>query len=123
VDNSTQLLAEDTKSKNGEPISESLFDNRKIINALGIYWDRYQVHWKTSPDLLGIQQIGATSVNFKEQKGIYLLHDSRETIYVGQAIEQPLGVRLRYHTSDRLSGRWNRFSWFGFHSVNENGQL
>ena len=55
--------------------------------------------------------------------GIYLLHDSRETIYVGQAIEQPLGQRLRNHTSDRLSGRWDRFSWFGFYPVSDKGGL
>jgi hypothetical protein len=52
-----------------------------------------------------------------------LLHDSRETIYVGQAIEQPLGQRLKNHTNDRLGGRWDRFSWFGFYPVNKNGNL
>jgi hypothetical protein len=98
-------------------------DNHKIINAFGIYWNRNLVHWKSLPDLLGIQQIGATEVNFKEQKGIYLLHDGRETIYIGQAIEQPLGKRLKDHTSDRLAGRWDRFSWFGFYPVTEDAKL
>ena len=98
--------------------------NKKIINAFGIYWNRTLVHWKSStPDLLGIQQIGAKEVNFRDQKGIYLLHDSRETIYVGQAIEQTLGKRLKDHTSDRLAGRWDRFSWFGFYPVNDDGNL
>lgn len=95
----------------------------KIINAYGIYWNRNLVHWKTQPDLLGIQQVGATVVNFKEQIGIYLLHDSRETVYVGQAIEQSLGKRLKDHTSDRLAGRWDRFSWFGFYPVTEDANL
>ncbi len=98
-------------------------DNHKIINAFGIYWNRNLVHWKSTPDLLGIQQIGATEVNFKDQIGIYLLHDNRETIYVGQAIEQPLGKRLKDHTTDRLAGRWDRFSWFGFYPVTEDGEL
>lgn len=62
-------------------------------------------------------------MNFKDQRGIYLLHDSRETIYVGQAIDQPLGQRLYQHTSDRLNGRWDRFSWFGFYSVDDKGHL
>jgi len=98
--------------------------NSKIINAFGIYWNRTLVHWKSAtPDLFGIQQIGAKEVNFKEQKGIYLLHDTRETIYVGQAIEQSLGKRLKDHTTDRLAGRWDRFSWFGFYPVNEDGKL
>lgn len=95
----------------------------RVINAYGIYWSRNQVHWKTTPDLLGIQQIGATEVNFKDQRGIYLLYDSREVIYVGQAIEQTLGERLKQHTHDRLSGRWDRFSWFGFYSVTDKGHL
>lgn len=96
----------------------------KIINSFGIYWNRNFVHWKsTKPNLLGIQQIGASEVNFKDQIGIYLLHDSRETIYVGQAVDQPLGKRLKDHTSDRLSGRWDRFSWFGLRAVHDNGEL
>ena len=98
-------------------------DNHKIVNAFGIYWNRNLVHWKTIPDLLGIQQVGATEVNFKDQIGIYLLHDSRETVYVGQAIEQPLGKRLKDHTTDRLAGRWDRFSWFGFYPVTEDAKL
>lgn len=98
-------------------------DNHKIINAFGIYWNRNLVYWKSIPDLLGIQQIGATEVNFKEQRGIYLLHDGRETIYVGQAIEQSLGKRLKDHTTDRLAGRWDRFSWFGFYPVTEDAKL
>ena len=52
-----------------------------------------------------------------------MLHGNRETIYVGQAIEQPLGQRLKNHITDRLSGRWDRFSWFGFHPVSDNGKL
>ena len=99
-------------------------NNTKIINAFGIYWNRTLVYWKpATPDLFGIQQIGAKEVNFKEQKGIYLLHDNRETIYVGQAIEQTLGKRLKDHTTDRLAGRWDRFSWFGFYPVNNDGNL
>jgi hypothetical protein len=98
-------------------------DNHKIINAFGIYWNRNLVHWKSTPDLLGIQQVGATEVNFRDQKGIYLLHDGRETIYIGQAIEQSLGKRLKDHTSDRLAGRWDRFSWFGFYPVTDDAKL
>ena len=49
--------------------------NLKIINAFGIYWNRNLVYWKTTPDLLGIQQTGATEVNFKDQRGIYLLYE------------------------------------------------
>ena len=126
LDDSSQLLTEEeTEIQIGGKISQKRtpIENNKVINAFGIYWNRNLVHWKTTPDLLGVQQIGASEVNFKEQIGIYLLHDNREIIYVGQAIDQSLGQRLKYHTSDRLSGRWDRFSWFGFYPVNENGGL
>jgi hypothetical protein len=122
LDDSSQLVNEEIEDEilTTEKVKKERY---KIINAFGIYWNRNLVHWKTTPDLLGIQQIGASEVNFKDQIGIYLLHDSRETIYVGQAIEQTLGQRLKNHTTDRLGGRWDRFSWFGFYPVNENGKL
>ncbi len=110
VNLSVELEAEST-NKNG------------IINSYGIYWNRELVHWKTNPNLLGIQTQGALEVNFQSQIGIYLLHDARETIYVGQAIKQTLGERLRQHTVDRLNGRWDRFSWFGFYPVKDDGSL
>ena len=122
LDNKSEILTDETEA---EIVNEKILpkENHKIINAFGIYWNRNLVHWKTTPDLLGIQQIGANEVNFKDQIGIYSLHDSRETIYVGQAIEQTLGQRLKNHTTDRLGGRWDRFSWFGFYPVSENGKL
>jgi len=124
LDDSSQLLTDEIIETGGKITEkQTATEKYKIINAFGIYWNRNLVHWKTTPDLLGIQQIGASEVNFKDQIGIYLLHDNRETIYVGQAIDQPLGQRLKYHTSDRLSGRWDRFSWFGFYPVNDNGKL
>lgn len=125
LDDRNQLLIDDDEVKEIETFTETRQrkDRHKIVNAFGIFWNRNLVHWKTTPDLLGIQQIGASEVNFKDQIGIYLLHDSRETIYVGQAIEQTLGQRLKNHTTDRLSGRWDRFSWFGFYPVNESGKL
>lgn len=122
LDDSSQLVTDEIEAE--IIVTQKAIKERfKIINAFGIYWNRNLVHWKTTPDLLGIQQIGASEVNFKDQIGIYLLHDSRETIYIGQAIEQPLGQRLKNHTTDRLGGRWDRFSWFGFYPVNENGKL
>jgi hypothetical protein len=62
-------------------------------------------------------------VDFCRQSGVYLLHDAREVVYVGRTTEQPLGVRLRQHTTDRLNGRWDRFSWFGIYSVATSGTL
>lgn len=123
LDSKSQIIIQEKETRS---ISAKNDKNEplKIINSFGIYWNRSFVFWESSnPDLLAVQQKGAQPINFRNQIGIYMLHDSRETIYVGQAIRRPLSLRLREHTQDRLSGRWDRFSWFGFYPVNEHGKL
>ena len=97
-------------------------ERNNIIKNFGMFWSRADVDWK-SMNMYGAQRIDSQTVNFKEQCGIYLLHDAREVIYVGQAVKQPISKRLADHCKDRLSGRWDRFSWFGFYGVNDDGKL
>ena len=85
----------------------------EIISSFGMFWRRDAIEWMATPKILGMQQIGAQPVDFNRQVGIYLLYDGREVIYVGRATDRPLGRRLYEHTADRLSTRWDRFSWFG----------
>ena len=94
-----------------------------LINAFGMYWARAFVLWTSMPKILGQQQLGSDQVDFCGQRGVYLLHDGRAVVYVGRTTDQPLGVRLRQHVSDRLNGRWDRFSWFGVYPVAESGRL
>lgn len=54
-----------------------------IINAFGMYWNRGFVNWGSKYRLLGMEQKGAETVDFFEQRGVYLLHDQVRTIYVG----------------------------------------
>jgi len=42
--------------------------------------------------------------------GIYALYDKRRPYYVGLA--SSLRSRIKDHTSDHLSGKWDRFSFF-----------
>ncbi|QDU67312.1 HTH domain-containing protein [Engelhardtia mirabilis] len=93
-----------------------------LINAFGMYWLRERVLWE-KPRLLGQQQPGSSSVDFMGQRGVYLLHDRREVVYVGRTTDQAMGQRLRQHTTDRLGGRWDRFSWFGILPVTSDGTL
>jgi hypothetical protein len=114
---STVLKTDDSDSSDG------IEDQYEIVSSFGMYWRREALEWVSSPKLLGMQQIGATPVDFNKQLGIYLLYDGREVIYVGRSTDRPLGRRLYEHTLDRLSARWDRFSWFGLIPVSSGGSL
>jgi hypothetical protein len=105
-------------------IAETTKDTTGLIKALGMYWSRDKINWAVgTPKLLGKQTVGSQPVDFSDQRGVYLLYDRSEVIYVGRAIDQGIGTRLKQHTFDRLNGRWDRFSWFGVYSVSGSGDL
>lgn len=89
----------------------------KLVPSYGMYWMREAINWESVPKLLGVESTGASPIDLSEMRGIYMLYDGREVIYVGQAIDRPLIKRLSEHTKNRLATRWNRFSWFGLDSV------
>ena len=92
-----------------------------LVRTYGVYWKRENVNWG-EPQLLG-QQLNGSPVDFGDMRGLYVLYDNREPIFVGQAISEGLLSKLKTHTQDRLANRWNRFSWFGIHGVNQNGSI
>jgi hypothetical protein len=98
-------------------------DETGLINAFGMYWARSLVLWSPTPRILGQQQPSSNPVDFCGQRGVYLLHDGRDVVYVGRTTDQALGSSLRQHTVDRLNGRWDRFSWFGVFAPSESGVL
>ena len=100
-------------------INQKIKENNesKVIKVFGMYWNRADISWEKVPRLLGRQSPKAEYVDFSDIRGIYLLYDRREVIYVGQAIDQSILKRLRQHTTDHLSGRWERFSWFGIDGI------
>lgn len=98
-------------------------DSESVIRCFGMYWQRDLVVWKNDPRMFGKQQANAKAVDFGKQNGLYILYDHHTVVYVGRAIDRPLGRRLYEHTIDRLGSRWNRFSWFGFHDVTNAGVL
>lgn len=104
------------------PLAPEAIPTTGVVNAFGMFWERSKVNWFSNPQILGAQQAGKP-VNFCEQRGVYLIHDTQGVVYVGRTTDQPLGRRLYQHTVDRLSGRWDRFSWFGVYPVNEDGSL
>lgn len=114
---------QDRTAPSAEKDDEDASVETGALRSFGMFWQRDLVSWtNVRPRLLGRQSVGATNVDFAEQIGIYLLHDRERVIYVGRASEG-LSYRLRAHTIDRLGGRWDRFSWFGIRSVDENAKL
>jgi hypothetical protein len=101
---------------------------QKPIRALGLYWERSKVNWNhnkiTLNAFLGsVPKKNLPPVNMSDQKGIYILYDGHDVVYVGRTTNT-LGDRLRDHTRDVLQTRWNRFSWFGFLPVDaKSGKL
>ncbi|MFO0623686.1 MAG: winged helix-turn-helix domain-containing protein [Polyangia bacterium] len=121
-----QRAATPSKKSGRTPVSqeaEEFAETGGIIKAFGMFWRREWVDWTSRPKLMGVQQEGAKPVDFAEQKGVYLLHDGREVVYVGRMTEKRLAARLFEHTKDRLNGRWDRFSWFGLLDVTDAGAL
>jgi hypothetical protein len=103
--------------------SEEFEEQYEIVTSFGMFWKKEAIEWAATPKLLGMQQIGATPVDFFKQLGIYLLYDGREVMYVGRTTDRPLGRRLYEHTIDRMSARWDRFSWFGLLPVSDTGNI
>ena len=113
---------EETASIDTEITKES---RKTIIKAFGKHWQRDKVDWsKTDPSLWGRQSPKSQFVDFKAMRGIYMLFDNNELIYVGVAVKESIAKRLKQHTKDKkLCTRWNRFSWFGIDGVNQNGTI
>lgn len=119
----TDEPSQSNKSRSSDTVKDKEQKETSIIQAFGMFWQKGSVNWTSTSSLWGKQQIGAQRVDFKNQKGVYLLHYGRDVVYVGRAVERPLGKRLYEHTQDRLRGRWDSFSWFGLLRVTETGDL
>ena len=94
-----------------------------LIQNYGLFWHIDSVHWgkpRNIGSLLGYRD-GAKSkiVDFRNQTAIYALYADYDLVYVGQTGSkkgQKLFRRLKQHRR-HMSGRWNRFSWFGTNRV------
>ena len=96
---------------------------RVQVSAFGLLWEKSNVNWGRGCKILGRQVRGAAPIDFSEQQGVYILHKGNSIVYVGRTSDT-LRSRLREHASTPGKGfRWDRFSWFGFRPVNEDGTL
>ncbi|MBN2128313.1 MAG: GIY-YIG nuclease family protein [Sedimentisphaerales bacterium] len=101
-----------------------------MIRTYGLFWKVDDVFWgkqRNPGSLLGSksQSPKAVAVDFRGQRGIYALYGDYELVYIGQtgAGKDRLFDRLKFHLSDHLVERWNRFSWFGTQWVTKEHRL
>ena len=86
-----------------------------MILSYGLHWRTERVFWgrpKVFGTLLGAasRSTKARPVDFRLQRGIYVLYADYELVYVGQtgAGTDRLFNRLKIHKSDHLSERWKK---------------
>lgn len=103
--------------------AEDFTEDPGLITSFGMFWRRDQIDWGNRNRILGHKPGNETDVDFAGQIGVYLLHDGARTVYVGRVSKPRMGQRLFEHTKDRLSGRWDRFFWFGLCPVLNKGTL
>ena len=66
-------------------------DQGGLIKALGMFWRRSLIDWSAKCKLLGRQTAKSDDVDFASQRGIYLLHDGRQTVFVGRSVDRDIG--------------------------------
>ena len=121
-----QLATADDAIPSDEPEEDDILEEEETagssnqivrVAAFGLYWEKAKVKWNAS-QLLGRPPGATAAVNFADQQGIYILHQDRSVAYVGRTTDS-LYARLRAHSRDHKSVRWDKFSWFGFRDIDD----
>ena len=121
----------------GQPVSaeeiQKAEEDEQLNNvcAYGLYWDRDKVNWnpgrgRSRGGLLGKAGDGSEQVDFSNQAGIYVLYSGMTPVYVGRTTAESnalLGRLVSHNNDDRKGARWDKFSWFGFRPVGDDGNL
>ncbi len=102
--------------------------SQPLIRNYGLFWKTEDVFWgvpRNPGALFGVPSAKKKGrpVNFRDQRGVYVLYASYDLVYVGQNNGQELITRLIQHQKDDLAERWDRFSWFGLRAVKTGGGL
>jgi hypothetical protein len=117
---------EDLRAASSLP-SEDVFNSKGIITCYGPGWLRDVCDWNPTPlDFIGCQYRQSPKIDFSNQVGVYALSSKPPgkeecLVYTGVTFDRTIGECLHGHTQDRLSGRWNQFSFYGLLPINEDG--
>lgn len=97
-----------------------------LVRAYGLFWRTDEVVWSPGAGTRwrmlgrrGVNRPGLRMSDFRDQRGLYVLYGNYGPRYVGLARDRGIGDRLKDHLSDRHTGNWDRFCWFGFRRVLE----
>ena len=111
--------------------------DKNMITHYGLFWSEGSVFWgrqRNPGQLLGrikpdLDRRGASTKeerenerDFRDFVGIYCLYGGGELLYVGEAglgTKSTLFKRLKDHRKGPMSGRWDKFSWFGCQRLEE----
>lgn len=97
--------------------------SRKAIAAFGRHWE-FGAEEQASNRLLGMREGSRRPIDMARQTGVYILYERERAVYVGKTESDALFDRLRSHRKGKKWGRWDRFSWFGLRSIDqETGEL
>jgi hypothetical protein len=94
-----------------------------LITTYGLFWRIEEAKEGNASDKLSLygrrgHRKDLRVVDFTEQSGIYILFGNYGPHYVGLAVADSLGKRLRKHLTEKAHRKkWNRFCWFGFRRV------
>lgn len=94
---------------------------QSVIRAYGVMWSKskfIQNNYKLHGKLANIKK--TSKVDLSEERGIYVLYDGYNIVYIGQSIN-PLASRLKSHT--KTGKQWDSFSWYGIDEVQAGGQV
>lgn len=96
-------------------------NNELMITHYGLFWSERDVYWGRGGDLRGHDDKKEISSCYKGFVGIYCLYGDGKLLYVGETgldTKNTLFWRLGQHRKGAMSGRWDRFSWFGRKDTN-----
>lgn len=74
------------------PESEESEEQYDIVTSFGMFWRRNAVEWSAMPKLLGMQQIGATPVDFNKQLGSTCCTTGVKSSTSAEQLTAPLAV-------------------------------
>ena len=96
-----------------------------LIKAYAQNWNPNIINWcsrgrNNAASLMGQVKVKTKwhNINFWNTKVIYVLYDNYKCTYVGKALDRGFGIRLKEHLSDRLSNRWDTFSFYSLSTIN-----